>query len=64
MLFTQADEDVLEEWKAMDATGNAKPGAVYAHEEDRYAYIEVCSCSHVRVQACMVGVCRRIGAAF
>lgn len=31
----QADEDVLEEWKAMDATGNAKPGAVYANEEDR-----------------------------
>ncbi|CAN0296770.1 unnamed protein product, partial [Ectocarpus fasciculatus] len=31
----QADEDVLEEWKAMDATGNARPGAVYANEEDR-----------------------------
>lgn len=26
---------MLEEWKAMDATGNAKPGAVYANEEDR-----------------------------
>ncbi|CAM9473135.1 unnamed protein product [Ectocarpus sp. 4 AP-2014] len=32
---SHADEDVLEEWKAMDATGNAKPGAVYANEEDR-----------------------------
>lgn len=31
----QADEDVLEEWKALDATGNAKAGAVYENEEDR-----------------------------
>ncbi|CAN0081149.1 unnamed protein product, partial [Scytosiphon promiscuus] len=26
---------VLEEWKAMGVTGNAKPGAVYTNEEDR-----------------------------
>ena len=27
---------MLEEWKALDATGNAKAGAVYENEEDRY----------------------------
>ena len=27
---------MLEEWKALDATGYAKAGAVYENEEDRY----------------------------
>lgn len=46
----QEDNELLEEWKAMGTTGNAKPGAVYSNEEERYDQCDY-RCLHTYVHA-------------